>query len=199
MPNPIIALDADGVLLDYNLAYADAWEKAFGIYPAEKDPAAYSALDRWDVEVLTGEKLAQLRQSFQEDFWSDIPAMESALEGCDLLHKAGYELVCVTALADDFADTRRKNLQKLGFPIKTVYTVAHSESRRSPKADILDVIKPVAVVDDYLPYLVGVRQETHRALIMRGGRGSPNLGEDLRLISSQHHSLLAFSKWWIAR
>src|SRR5258708_10635187 len=27
---PIIALDADGVLLDYNRAYAGAWERAFG-------------------------------------------------------------------------------------------------------------------------------------------------------------------------
>jgi phosphoglycolate phosphatase-like HAD superfamily hydrolase len=30
MNNKIIALDADGVLLDYNLAYASAWQRAFG-------------------------------------------------------------------------------------------------------------------------------------------------------------------------
>lgn len=120
MTKPIIALDADGVLLDYNLAYDSAWGKAFGIYPAEKDPAAYSALERWDVEVLTGDKLAQLRQSFQEDFWSDIPAMEGALEGCHLSHKAGCQLVCVTALADKFAESRQNNLQKFGFPIEAL-------------------------------------------------------------------------------
>ena len=28
MTKGIIALDADGVLLDYNLAYASAWERA---------------------------------------------------------------------------------------------------------------------------------------------------------------------------
>lgn len=30
-PRPVIALDGDGVLLDYNLAYAKAWERATGI------------------------------------------------------------------------------------------------------------------------------------------------------------------------
>lgn len=33
MTKGIIALDADGVLLDYGLAYAGAWQKAFGAYP----------------------------------------------------------------------------------------------------------------------------------------------------------------------
>jgi len=41
MARRIIALDADGVLLDYGLAYAGAWQKAFGTYPAERDPLAY--------------------------------------------------------------------------------------------------------------------------------------------------------------
>ena len=30
MRRPVIALDADGVLLDFHLAYAEAWERAFG-------------------------------------------------------------------------------------------------------------------------------------------------------------------------
>lgn len=47
---PVIALDADGVLLDYNLAYAAAWQRAFGFYPRERDRCAYWAVDRWDVE-----------------------------------------------------------------------------------------------------------------------------------------------------
>jgi hypothetical protein len=30
-PRPLIAPDGDGVLLDYNLAYAKAWERAFPV------------------------------------------------------------------------------------------------------------------------------------------------------------------------
>jgi hypothetical protein len=36
----IIALDADGVLLDYNFAYAKAWERVFGALPEERNPQA---------------------------------------------------------------------------------------------------------------------------------------------------------------
>lgn len=46
MTNRVIALDADGVLLDYGLAYATAWPKAFGVYPRERDAKAYWPIDR---------------------------------------------------------------------------------------------------------------------------------------------------------
>ncbi len=61
---PLIALDGDGVLLDYNLAYARAWEKATGRYPAERDLKAYWAMDRWDVKRLSGENLERFRTCF---------------------------------------------------------------------------------------------------------------------------------------
>jgi beta-phosphoglucomutase-like phosphatase (HAD superfamily) len=55
MTKGIIALDADGVLLDYGLAYASAWQKAFGTYPGERDPLAYWPIDRWEVERVEGD------------------------------------------------------------------------------------------------------------------------------------------------
>ena len=51
-PKPIIALDGDGVLLDYHLAYQLVWQKAFGILPEIKDPMAYWPKDRYDVRHL---------------------------------------------------------------------------------------------------------------------------------------------------
>ena len=52
---PVIALDADGVLLDLSLGYASVWERAFGVRPAERDPKAYWPFDRWEVERLEDE------------------------------------------------------------------------------------------------------------------------------------------------
>lgn len=37
MSRPIIALDADGVMLDYSSAYGLTWAHAFGAHPAERD------------------------------------------------------------------------------------------------------------------------------------------------------------------
>jgi len=38
MSKGAIVLDADGVLLDYNRAYAKVWAQVFGSFPHEKNP-----------------------------------------------------------------------------------------------------------------------------------------------------------------
>ncbi len=198
MQNRTIALDADGVLLDYNRGYAAAWKRAFGINPKEVDPNAYWAQDRWEVEQLDGDRLEHFRASFDETFWESLYALPGAIQACKDLKSAGYLLVCVTALPDRFAAARKRNLQRLGFPIELVMaTVKHAEGR-SPKADALHQLSPAAFVDDYLPYMAGVRAGIHRALITRDSNGSPNVGEALQSVASQHNNLKEFSDWWLS-
>lgn len=194
-----IAVDGDGVLLDYNTAYAHAWQRAFGELPALKNPNAYWPMDRWDVQHLTGAALERLRAAFDEDFWSSIPAVPGALAACNLLTNLGYELVCITAMDERFSRARAQNLQRLGFPIARVVTTDKLATTRSPKADVLNTLKPEAFVDDYGPYLVGVDPNIHLALIMRDPDGSPNAGQLLQLPNSQHPDLLDFAKWWAAQ
>lgn len=192
-----IALDADGVLLDYGLAYSGAWAKAFGARPLERDPNAYWPMDRWQVPRLEGVELTHFNHAFDENFWSSVPALQGALDACQMLSHAGFTLVCVTALPDRFAEARRTNLRALSFPIEMVHTVQHADSATSPKADIIRELQPVAFVDDYLPYFDGIQPGTHRALVLRGLNGSPNNGVGLRFVDSQHTDLLAFAKWWL--
>ena len=199
MRKPTIALDADGVLLDYNLAYPYAWERAFGVYPKEKDPNAYWAKDRWDVEWLAGERLEQLRNTFDTAFWETVPAMPGALEACNALHAADYELVCVSALPNEYESARLRNLRNLGFPIDRVIATGNSGAARSPKADALHQLKPVAFVDDFLPFMLGIQSDIHLALVLRDETGSPNTGEHLDKVASTHGSLLEFARWWLAR
>lgn len=198
MTNPVIALDADGVLLDYGLAYAGAWQKAFGVYPRERDASAYWPLDRWEVERVSGERLDLLRRAFDDDFWCSIPAVEGAVEACQLLSASGHELVCVTALPEEYRAARERNLHAHGFPIDLVHATDNVATEASPKADTLNALKPVAFVDDYLPYFRGVDPTIHRALILRGIAGSPNVGEGLVHTDSQHIDLNAFATWWVS-
>ncbi|WP_333908892.1 hypothetical protein [Acidovorax sp. NCPPB 4044] len=76
LSKPVIALDADGVLLDYNAAYAKLWGEVFGVLPAERDPNAYLAMDRWSVEMLSGPRLEIFRASFDEQFWSQLASRD---------------------------------------------------------------------------------------------------------------------------
>jgi phosphoglycolate phosphatase-like HAD superfamily hydrolase len=199
LANKLIVLDADGVMLDYNLAYASAWERAFGCYPKLKNPNAYWARDRWSVRQLEGVSLSTFRSVFDESFWSTVPAIKGALDACRALSQAGYELICVTALHQKFQAARLQNIVQLGFPIETVLTVDHSESTVSPKAEIINSLKPVVFVDDYLPYMVGINGNIHKALVMRETEGSPNAGELLNTTSSQHINLEDFATFWLSQ
>ena len=199
MRKPRIAVDADNVLLDYSTAYAWAWKRAFGWHPIERDPTAYWPMDRWGVERLTGEALDRFRACFDTQFWSTIQAVPGAIQGCNDLHEAGFELACVSALEPQHEAARLKNLRALGFPIERVVATGADASVANPKAAALAELDPVAFVDDFLPYLRGLRSSIHTALIVRQCTGTPNVGPDLESLGSQHDDLCAFSAWWLAQ
>ena len=73
------------------------------------------------------------------------------------------------------------------------------ECERSPKADTINELMPLAFVDDYLPYMRGVNEHVHTALLTRAPNGSPNVGEELRLARSVHANLAEFADYWLAR
>ncbi len=196
---PIVALDADGVLLNYHHSYRTAWQRAFGVLPELADPEAYWPYDRWAVRRLEGEELSRLRACFDEDFWTTIPPVPGALSACHNLHDAGFELICVSAIAEKYQDARLKNLREIGFPIERVVATGADQSQISPKAAALREIDPVAFVDDYLPFLRGLPESVHAALVLREPNGSPNSGPEMLLAHSQHADLAGFAQWWLAR
>ncbi len=199
MAQRLIALDADGVLLDFHLGYAGAWQRAFGAAPRERDRLAYWPMDRWEVERLDEARRAHFRKHFDETFWTTVPAIDGALEACHRLHDAGFELVCVSALEAEYESARLRNLRDLGFPIERVVATGNAIGKRSPKADAIAALDPEAFVDDYLPYLRGVPSQVHTALVMRGPNGSPNAGDEMTLAHSVHEDLAAFAAHWLAR
>jgi len=196
---PLIALDADGVLLDYHAAYRQAWAQAFGYLPKVRDPLAYYPMDRWDVRRVEGDDREKFRGFFNEDYWASLPAISGAVSACEKLCAAGYDLVCVSAVRSEFQAARQRNLRDCGFPIERVIaTSTKSAADISPKAEALGKLQPVAFVDDYLPYFRGIPAEIHAAIVLREPNGSPNTGEDLdRLTHSKHADLASFVSWWL--
>lgn len=199
MSRPLIALDADGVLLDFHLGYAGAWERAFGSAPLERDPLAYWPMDRWHVQRLDADGRDRFRRHFDTQFWSTVPAVGGAVQACQQLHDAGFDLVCVSALELEYEAARLSNLRALGFPIERVVATGNAEGERSPKAEAIEALRPLAFVDDYLPYLRGLPAEVHAALVLRAPNGSPNAGADMRLVKSVHPDLADFARYWLAR
>lgn len=194
-----IALDVDGVLLNYHTGYAKAWELAFGEPLQEVNPRAYWAVDRYNARRLDHSEVVKLREHMDYDFWSDLDPLEGALEACKQLYSKGYRLICVSALSPEFRQARFENLLNHGFPIEDVVATGNEGlGGMSPKAAAIGYLAPSAFVDDYLPYLVGVQKEkTHLALITREPEGSPNKGPNLAIADSSHHTLEDFADWWL--
>ena len=199
MTRPLIALDADGVLLDFHLGYASAWQRAFGAHPRERDPLAYWPIDRWEVDRLDEPGRVTFRAAFDEHFWATVPAIDGAVDACHRLRGAGFDLICVSALDLEFEAARLRNLRELGFPIERVIATGNAAGARSPKADVIASLNPIAFVDDYLPYLRGMPAEVHTALVLRAPNGSPNTGADMSLVKSFHKDLAGFTDHWLAR
>jgi phosphoglycolate phosphatase-like HAD superfamily hydrolase len=195
----IIALDGDGVLLDFHAAYRQAWARAFGTIPNIRDPQAYWPMDRWEVARLEGAELTKFREHFDHPFWTTVPPLPGAIDAYTQLVSAGFELVCVTAIAEQYQPARLQNLRNGGFPIEQVVATSYSAGDVSPKADALRALRPVAFVDDYLPFMKGIPADVHAALITRELNGSPNTGPDLDLVHSTHDDLSSFAVWWLER
>lgn len=196
--NNLIALDADGVLVDYNQGYARAWEQAFGVQLKEINPHAYWAVDRYEVPRLDCAGRAQLRAAMDSTYWGTLSALPGALAACVSLKAQGYRLVCVSAIEAKHQPARLRNLAALGFPLDDVIaTGGGSVGGISPKAAVIRQLAPIAFVDDFAPYLTGLAGgPTHLALILRELEGSPNQGAALTLANSTHRNLEAFAAWW---
>jgi phosphoglycolate phosphatase-like HAD superfamily hydrolase len=157
-------------------------------------------MDRWAVERLEdAERRARFRATFDSHFWTTVPAIAGAVDACHRLHDAGYELICVSALDLEHEAARLRNLRDLGFPIERVVATGNASGERSPKADAIEALRPIAFVDDYLPYLRGLPADVHTALVLRAPNGSPNTGAELALAKSTHEDLAAFATHWLGR
>lgn len=195
----LIALDVDGVLLDYSTAYAKAWEKAFGHHPVEVNPHAFWPHERWGIPWLEGEQLKHFKTQFDEVFWSTLPALPGAVEACAQLIDAGFELIAVTAIDSDWLDARILNLQSRGFPIERVLATGGAlPGRPNPKAAFVNELMPMAFVDDYPPFLEGIHESVYLALIQHTQMGDKRGTKGLERTST-YASLHAFSSAWVNR
>lgn len=195
--NKLIAIDADGVLVDYNTAYASLWERAFGEKPQLARPDGYHAVDRYRLPQLNPEALAYFEALRDEEFWATVPLIPGASEACEALRERGFQLVCVTALHSRFKSARSRCLAPLGFSFDEVYTTSNVSTviGMSPKAPLLNQLAPLYFVDDYFPYFSGVARGIQRVLVHRDRYNSPNNSEDARTGTDLHvDSLWDFSQ-----
>lgn len=192
--SPLIALDADGVLLNYHEAYQKAWLKAFGEDLPVVNSEAYYAMDRFGARRLEAKEREHLRGAMDDQFWSSMNPLPGALEATRVLKDKGYRLAVVSAVSVRYLEARAYNFARWGFPLEAVYaTGSEVVAGASPKAAVIQQLRPVAFVDDYAPYFTGIHPETgiQRILIDRTPVGGPNRGAVLSWVDASYPDILA--------
>ncbi|CAF0939112.1 unnamed protein product [Rotaria sordida] len=190
----IIALDCDGVLLDTHSAFAQLYTKTFGKELAIVSPKSYSAKKLYGVEF-TPEEHNQFKTAHEAEGWRMMPPLDGALEACLMLHNAGYELVCVTAMPGRFLNDRLENFRLHGFPIDKVISTGYDpiDPTNNPKKQTIEALKPVVFVDDLRRNLKDIEGEhTKLVFIDHGCHDEPYHNGDVHY-DAKYPTLLEFS------
>lgn len=196
--NTLIALDCDGVLLDYNAAYPAVWRRVYGQELVTVRPDSYHAVNRFSLRFGSEQERRAFRARFSEEDWESMPALPGALAACRRLVEAGFQLICVTALPQRFRKARQANLERLGFPISDVLATDGPDGP-DPKSAVIARMAPLAFVDDLAENFRGVADTVCKALIDRGWFDSPNRTTGRLLSDWVHPDLAGFSRAWCER
>ena len=112
-PKSLILVDADGVLLNWEYAFA-IWMEAHGFAKAEGWEFIYDIGDRYNISREQGKKLIKMfNESAAIGF---LPPLRDAMYYVKRLHEEhGYVFHCITSLSTDINATRLRemNLNKL--------------------------------------------------------------------------------------
>ena len=111
MPNKIILVDCDGVLLDWEYAF-DVWMSQHGF--KKQDSLKYNIGKRYGIDEEQGRKLIKIfNESAHIGF---LPPLRDAMYFVKRLHEEhGYVFHCITSLTTDenACELRKMNLRKL--------------------------------------------------------------------------------------
>jgi hypothetical protein len=169
-----IAIDADGVMLDYNIAFKDVYEKAFNTTLELVDENAFHATNMWGLKAFEkDEKETFYKVSHEYAIWKKMPAIKDAVESVNKLVDMGYEVVCVTSMPTQYEQDRLENLQQLGFNINKVIATSRV-SDENPKKKYIEELCPLYFVDDLLKNFDDISCATKLVYVNRGYSEDPN-------------------------
>lgn len=193
--NPkLIAIDGDGVLLNYNPVFGLMWFLHFGEVITPKDPTSFWSANYWGVEEPA--RGHPFWDTFSAHGWTKMEALPGALDACQRLVAAGYELVCVTSIPSKCADDRLQNLKALGFPIDRVIasgSVPHDAA--NPKKEAIEALRPAWFIDDEARKLTGFDLDLGLVLVDTQSADNPNKGVNRDHLHLSVPNLAGFADW----
>lgn len=196
MNNNLIAVDCDGVLLDYNKAFGEIYKLTFGVNLNVKNVNSYHAHNYYDlgVDFYKEENKSRFFNTFNAHGWSSMPACDGAVEAINSLSSAGYKIAVITSMPQEFAEARMDNLRQLGFMVDSLFASGRTSTSTNPKAKFLLNLHPLVFVDDLIDNFLDIETlQTKKILIDNKSHDSPNLLKDIRSVDEKYGNIKEFS------
>lgn len=190
--NKIIALDCDGVLLNYNEAYGRALEQFLGIKPNIVSPESYFCHNYFDVK-LKPEQKTEFFKFFNDKGWATMTDLPQSIEATKKLRQDGYKIIVVTSMPKMAQEMRHQNLLNLGFAIDATIATGKKQNNINPKKSYIEVLSPEYFVDDLVENFHNIDSPTHFVLVDNEAPDSPNLNFEHNVkLHSTHNNLWDF-------
>lgn len=157
---PTVALDVDGVLLDFVPAWAAYAERLLNRKITTQNPAAFSLHQKLNVSLIEADAVWDLFH--KEGGWLTLPPISGAVEVVNEL-KRYCNVVAVTAIDLKNVAEREHNLQEHGMAMPVI-----AVGRLACKREALHRIKPCLFVDDMIHNLQAAPLETDKVWLNTG-------------------------------
>ncbi len=168
MTKPIMLIDCDMVLLNFNKAIANAYKDKFNKELKLVDPQAFKAIKMYGLDALPPEEQTFMKTVTDDPkFWQTMPPMDGAVEFSQKLAEH-FELVILTSMPVRFEEDRMKNLQDLGMPISRVVAVARINDE-NPKKALAQGIGAVLFIDDLAHNFTGLNDIDTKLVLLDWG------------------------------
>lgn len=149
-----IALDVDGVILDF----IRSWEDCMGESGVDFDKKGhiYNLQERYQ---LSESHLDFVWNNFNKNakWWSSIPERAGAIEAVNNLLISQHKVSIVTAIEEDVLPLRMKNFELLGIKVNREDITLTPHSMKKGKMEAYIRLKPDVVIDDHWDCLLDAK------------------------------------------
>lgn len=141
MSKPVLGIDNDDVLFDFNRALANYHNTRFGTN------VRHDTIRSWELHDVYGcmstEMITRIRD-FMLDPNTDIPPLEGAVEAVEQLSK-WYDLIVITARIEAFREITQRSIDR---HYRGKFRAVYHSSYERPKSTICLEVNATALVDD---------------------------------------------------
>lgn len=157
---PIMALDVDGVLLNY----MESFDKAAEIYFKKPIQVHYDdlSLEHYNLQKRIKASNRDIKNILQymidSEMYANLNPLPGVKEALKNIREMGFDIQLATAIPESAKNLRLKNLKEaLDFVPNEIYCVGMGKSKK----EIIQHIKPDVYIDDRLEYLASAPHVYH--------------------------------------